>query len=347
MNKIHLLLISTFFVASSAFAQFALTYKNNAPLVGDSIRTQSIENISPGGDGLDQVWDFSKIQFTNEKATSFLTQNPSKLIDGIGSHNATLNDKAYEYVYNIGEDKSEIVGLMTNGLTVVFSDPILKIKYPVAFGTYFTDGFTGNGADLYKSNVAVSGTNSFKADGYGTLKLRDKTLNNVLRVKIEENKIQLNPCSVYEMKTTTYFWYAPTYRYPVMGTTTREVKSSTKNTEVTQTSFINEKLINSSSLVTGLDKKEAIPDEISLSLYPNPFIEKLNYSYFLPKQMPVTIELIDITGKTIIELVKEQIQPEGFHSGNIDALKNHLERGMYSFRIKCGDSVIVSKAVKM
>jgi hypothetical protein len=82
-------------------------------------------------------------------------------------------------------------------------------------------------------------------------------------------------------------------------------------------------------------------------LYPNPFIEKLNYNYFLPKQVAVTIELIDITGKTIMEVVNGQMQSEGFHSGHIDAVKNHLERGMYSLRIKFGENVIVSKAVKM
>jgi len=347
MKNIYLVFISSLFVATSAFSQFALTYKNNAPLVGDSVRTQPIENILPGGEGPDQVWDFSKIRFTGEKATSFLTENPSQAIEGIGSHNATLNDKVYEYVYNIGENQSEIVGLITKDLKVVFSDPILKIKYPVSFGTSFTDDFSGNGADSYKSNIAVSGTNSFKADGYGILKLRDKTLNNVLRVKIEENKMQLNPCSVYEMKTTTYFWYAPTFRYPIMGTTTREVKSSVGNTVVTQTAFINEKVISSSSLVTGLDHTAVNTDEISLSLYPNPFVETLNYNYYLTKQVPVTIELIDITGKTIMEIISGQMQSEGFHSGHIDAVKNHLERGMYSFRITCGEKVLVSKAVKM
>ena len=347
MKKNYLILFPALFVVTNAFSQFALTYKNNAPLVGDSVRTQTISIFSPGGDGPDQVWDFSKIQFTGEKANSFLTENPTKSIDGIGNHNATLNDNVYEYVYNIGENQSEIVGLITKDLTVVFSDPILKIKYPVSFGTYFTDDFSGTGADSYRSNIAISGTNSFKADGYGTLKLRDRTLNNVLRVKIEENKIQLNPCSVYEMKTTTYFWYAPTFRYPIMGTTTREVKSSVSNTVVTQTAFINEKAMNTNTLVTGLEQKAVNADEISLSLYPNPFVEKLNYNYYLPKQMPVTIELIDITGKTIMEIINGQIQAEGFHSGHIDAVKNHLERGMYSFRIKCGENVLVSKAVKM
>ncbi len=347
MKKIHLLLISAFFVVTNAFSQFALTYKSNAPLVGDTIRTQGIEIISPGGDGLDQVWDFSKTQFTGEKATSFLTENPTQLIDGIGNHNATLSDKGYEYVYNIGENKSEIVGLVTKDLSIVFSDPIVKINYPVPFGTNFIDDFSGTGTDSYKSNIAISGTNSFKADGYGTIKLRDKTLNNVLRVKLEENKMQLNPCSVYEMKTTTYFWYAPTFRYPVMGTTTRVVKSSIQNTVVTQTAFINEKVINAGSLVTGLDQNGIDANQISLSLYPNPFVEILNYSYYLTKQMPVTIEMIDITGKTIMEIVSGQVQSEGFHSGQIDAVKNQLVRGMYSFRIKCGENVLVSKAVKM
>ena len=58
MKKITLLLFSFLFI-SGAFAQVILTYRNNALLPGDTIFTEEINLVSPGGNGPAQVWDFS------------------------------------------------------------------------------------------------------------------------------------------------------------------------------------------------------------------------------------------------------------------------------------------------
>jgi len=46
-------------------------------------------------------------------------------------------------------------------------------------------------------------------------------------------------------------------------------------------------------------------------------------------------------------MTSEEVQSEGFHTGELDAVKHDLKMGVYYFRIKCGDRATVSKVVKM
>jgi hypothetical protein len=345
--KNFILLLFTLLFFSTGFSQVILTYKNNSSLPGDTIKTQEIEMISPGNAGSNQVWDFSKMQYTGEKNASYISTQPTKVIEGLSSANVILNDKGYEYFYKTNENISEIIGLNTKGLSVVFSDPILKMKYPVLFGTAFKDEFSGVGLDTHNSDIGISGTYSLEADAYGTIILHDRIIKDVLRIKIEENKIQINPCNIYEIKTTAYFWYAPAARYPVISMSTREVKTNGGNAVITNSASVNQNMIGTGIMLAGSGQDAFNADEVALILYPNPFIEKLNYSYFLRKQMPVSIDLVDMTGKIILTLAKEQVQAEGLHNGDLDAIKHSLPMGMYYFRLKFGDKEIISKVVKM
>lgn len=345
--KISTLLLLQLLVIYSTFSQVVLTHKNNSPLPGDTIVTKDILPVSPGNAGPNQVWDFSKIQYTGEKNVSFLYGQPTNAIDNLSNFNVTLNDRGYEYLYKIDENSSEVVGLSTKGLSVVFSDPIVKIKYPVLYGIGFKDEFTGVGLDTHKSNIAISGDYSLKADAYGTLIMHDRIIKDALRLTIEESRIQINPCNIYEIKTTTYYWYAPGARYPVIGLSTRKVKTNGENPVVTNTAFVNREMSNSGIFVTGSGQDNYNTGEVSLNLYPNPFTEKLIYSYFLRKQMPVSIELVDMTGKTVVTLSDKQLQAEGLYEGELDAVKYGLKMGVYNFRLKYGEKILVSKVVKL
>ncbi len=345
--KKSILLLLALLVISNAFSQLILTYNNNAPLNGDTIYTEEIDLISPGNAGANQIWDFSKIQMIGDENESFLSEEPVRHIEGLKDFNSILNDKGYEYFYKMDKNSSEIVGLVSKDLSIVFSDPVIKMKYPLVFGTRFTDEFNGTGVTNYKSGIAVSGNYSLEADAYGTMILNDRIIKDVLRVKIEEKKIQINPCSIYEIKTTNYFWYAPAARYPVIGLSTREVKSGGQDPVITHTAFINHKMSNSGILFASSDQGGINTDEVSLILYPNPFVTKLGYNYFLRKQVPVTIELVDMTGKTVISVINGEVQSQGFHSGELDATIYDLKMGVYNFRCKFGEKVFVSKIVKM
>jgi len=339
------LLVFGLMIMSGVFSQVVLTYRNNAPIPGDTLSTLAIEPVSPGNEGSGQVWDFSGIQYTGEKYESIISGKSGQALSGILDYNTTMYDKGYEYFYKIDETGSEVVGLVNKDLSFVLTDPIVKIKYPVLFGSGFTDEFNGSGLNKYKSTIAISGNYSLAADAAGTLILHDRIIKDVLRLKVTEIKIQINPCNIYEIKTTSYSWYAPASRYPLLGMTIREIKNNGNEAEVTTTAFINPEMCNSGILLAGADNENA--SAASLILYPNPFIGNLYYNYFLRKQLPVTVELVDMTGKTIVTLAKEEMQQEGYHTGDLDGIKYDLKMGVYYFRFTFGDKVLVSKVVKM
>jgi len=348
MKKYTLLLI-TFLFISTAFAQVVLTYRNNAPLPGDILTTETIEAFSPGNPGSGQVWDFSGIQSTGEKNISTLSSSvkSATLPDGLYDFNTILNDKDYEYFYKIDENRSEIVGFINKDLSFSFSDPILKMSYPLFYGKSYTDEYNGSGVNKYKSSVAISGNYSLEADAYGTVILNDRIIKDVLRIKITDNKMQLNPCNIYEIKTIAYAWYAPSARYPLLGLTTREVKNNGQEPDITTIAFMNREMCQTGIILTGSESYDANANEVALIVYPNPFVSKLYYNYFLRKQLPVTIDLVDMNGKTVRNLADAQIQEAGFHTGEFDAVKTDLKMGIYYFRFTLGDKVYVSKVVKM
>lgn len=347
--KKYILLLFTYLFVSGSFAQVVLTYRNNAPLPGDVLTTESIEAFSPGIPGPDQVWDFSDIQPTGEKNISTITSSAKSttLPDGLYDFNTILNDKGYEYFYKIDENRSEIVGLLNKDLSISLSDPILKMSYPFFYGKNYTDEFSGSGLNKYKSSVAISGSYTVEADAYGTIILNDRIIKDVLRIKITENKLQLNPCNIYEMQTTAYAWYAPGSRYPLIGLTIREVKNNGQEPDITTIAFMNRNMCETGILLTGPESYTANANEVALIVYPNPFESKLYYNYFLRKQLPVTIDLVDMNGKTVLNLADAQLQDEGFHTGELDAVKKDLKMGVYYFRFTLGDKIYVSKVVKM
>jgi hypothetical protein len=341
-----LVLFSFYFILTSAvYSQVVLTYRNNAPLPGDTLKILGIEPFSPGNEGAGQVWDFSGIQYNGENSELSISAKSVKANSGLFDYNTCLHDNGTEYFYKIDENGSEVVGLANKDFSIELTDPILKVKYPLLYGTDFSDEYNGSGLNKNKSSIAISGKYTLVADANGTLILNDRMIKDVLRIKVTDSKIQINPCNIYEINTTTYSWYAPSSRYPLLGLTVRELKNNGGNPEVTKTAFINPEMCTSGILLAGEDKENT--GTASLILYPNPFISKLYYNYFLRKQLPVTIELVDMTGKTLLYLAKDELQPEGYHTGELDGIKADLKMGVYYFRFTFGDKVLVSKVVKM
>ena len=100
--------------------------------------------------------------------------------------------------------------------------------------------------------------------------------------------------------------------------------------------------------VTAVDiKKYIVPDEYSLSQnYPNPFNPETNIEYALPKAEFVTIDIYDINGKLVRNLVSEQ-KAAGNYSVMWNARDNNganVVSGVYFFIFKADD---FSQTLKM
>uniref|UniRef100_UPI00261D0249 T9SS type A sorting domain-containing protein n=1 Tax=uncultured Tenacibaculum sp. TaxID=174713 RepID=UPI00261D0249 len=64
-----------------------------------------------------------------------------------------------------------------------------------------------------------------------------------------------------------------------------------------------------------------------IKLYPNPFENDLIVSYSLEEKATVKVELLDLSGNSIVELEKEVLQEKGSYNYFVDG--THLEKGMY------------------
>ena len=156
-------------------------------------------------------------------------------------------------------------------------------------------------------------------------------------------------CASTVSNSVKYAWYAPGMRYPVIVISNMEYQASNQVPTVTKAALVNLEQLNENDALAGTNElqSETGKTDVSVILFPNPFSEKTTYNYFLRKQLPVTIELFDMTGNNRLQLVKNQIQSEGLHTGDVDGMANGLTPGIYYLRFTFDKKVVISKIVKV
>jgi hypothetical protein len=339
------------FMSIGLFAQNTLTFKNNGLIAGDSSTFREIRFVEPGNAGPNQIWDFSKIEFTGKSPVSQMQPASSAKSSGGADFNLLLKDNGYDYYMSSTESSLEERGYNNNvnKMTLTYSDPVVKMQYPFSYGDQFSDPFTGVALYNGNSRIEFSGTNNVTADAYGTLIMPDMVIKNTLRVKSVKTGLQINTCGSTEIKITKYFWYAPGFRYPVMGLSSIETRYRGESPVITKTGYSNTSQQHDGSAITSSNDpgNQVEKSDVSVIVFPNPFTDKLSYNYFLRKQLPVSIEVYDMSGKYSVRLVKNQIQSEGLHSGELDAVTSGLTSGVYYIRFTFDKKVVISKVVKI
>jgi PKD repeat protein len=85
-------------------------------------------------------------------------------------------------------------------------------------------------------------------------------------------------------------------------------------------------------------------NDISLTVYPNPFSTTTQIGYNLPSAAQTTIEVYDLIGKKVADLSNGK-QTEGIQQVTFDRTSFGLTNGMYFIKIKVGESVITQKVL--
>jgi hypothetical protein len=349
MRKLFLFAVLLTFAAGSS-AQNSLTFSKNSLLRGDSSYSREIEYVEPGNSGPNQIWDFSRIQFTGKDIVSRMPAAPSQELEGVGNFNILLNESGYEYYYFFTGDGFEENGYTNQEkkMTMIYSDPIRKMNYPFSFGDQFTDKYAGTALLSKISRIDVTGDYTVHADAYGTLILPDRVIRNVLRVKIINKGLQINKCGSTVVNAVRYSWYADGCRYPVMNISVMESQRGGESLCTTRTASVRLYTQGGNHAVAGSGDvdNQADDQDVSVILFPNPFNEKLTYNYFLRKPMSVTIDLYDMSGKFSVRLLKNQPQDEGLHTGDVSSVTYGMPPGVYYLRFTFDRKVIVSRVIK-
>ncbi len=218
MKKILVIIIISFLTIGIK-AQPTIT-NNVLPVIGDTV-LMSFDStlIAPGVSGANVTWDFTTTLhqdfffqriYLNPLNTAYSATFPNAKLcrtDGIGS--------AYSYWDNTNSTKSVCYGFVeTNNYTQHYNNlPINYYKFPISYGNTYTDSVS---AVTNPGNLVGPGKYTFSADAWGTIKLPNKTVSNVLRTKsvlyIGDSSAGVNSYSL----TTEYSWYQASKKEPLL-----------------------------------------------------------------------------------------------------------------------------------
>ena len=84
-----------------------------------------------------------------------------------------------------------------------------------------------------------------------------------------------------------------------------------------------------------------VPTELSLAQnYPNPFNPTTRISFGLPAASTVTLDVFDITGRTVAQLLHSRLEA-GYHRVDFDG--TNLGSGVFFYRLSTGERQIIRK----
>lgn len=92
---------------------------------------------------------------------------------------------------------------------------------------------------------------------------------------------------------------------------------------------------------TSIDVNSDLPETFNMDQnYPNPFNPSTVISYQLPENSKVQLQVFDVLGRQVAELVNGQVEA-GYHQVTFEA--RNLASGMYIYRLQAGSTVITKK----
>ncbi len=84
-------------------------------------------------------------------------------------------------------------------------------------------------------------------------------------------------------------------------------------------------------------------EDFALQPYPNPSDGHIQLNYTVPKEASIKIELLDLSGKVVANLLGETSQPKGNYTLEFDG--RDLPNGTYIISLKTSDKIYTSKVV--
>jgi hypothetical protein len=305
-----------FLFVNVSFSQPVLNFENSAPQIGDTFRyfypSQNSLIALPGNSGADVTWNFSSLEiptWSQEDPSIFAYVNPSEIASSNNFPNSNLAKRSVGsssqfWFYNANSDSLSYLGDIFMSSVRFYHDPEIKIKYPFTFQNSFSDSlrsnYTQNGVS-YKREGKVTVT----ADAFGTLILPDTTINDVIRIKVEESMQISSGNTSNNFNSLYYYWYKPGIRDYILYYSF-------------STSGGFAYLLKTSGIVSSVD--QTFNKNNSLHIYPNPATDKVLVET-ATWQNNSKIRILNFNG----QLIKEQSPCELITTMDVSDLPN----GMY------------------
>jgi hypothetical protein len=330
-----------FSIILSTNGQISLTFDNQAIVVGDSHHFILADKTDEGSAGADQIWDFSGLKKQGD-LTSYML-DASQTASGTSIPEATSVIKEWEnyFYFRVSKNLMEEYGLASCNTVYKYDKPLIKIKFPFNYGNSCEGLF--HGTDVSNQKNQLQGSYKIEADAYGKLLLPDNVvIDNVLRLKSVRNDIS----GTSSITTTTYRWYSSDVRYPLL-TIIKTDNGGKTNTSITAYYADAKTSLKSATVADSNIENELVDnDNFTLSIYPNPYSEKLFINYRLYKQSDIKIEVVDNTGKSIYS-IQHPNQSEGEYTESFTGKSYGLKQGVYFMKVLIGGKLITKKIVQV
>ncbi len=345
MKKCLPLISGFLFLTNILLAQAPVFTSNFYPHPpGDTIITQVAysEGVSFGDTGANQTWDYTSLKDSGKVDTSF-----SSVTAASGTKYDTLFPEAnlvssgnndYEYftvTSQLYEDDGGVdsFGFISNVLdTTIAEEPEVYFEYPFTYGTRFTNSYYYNTYTVSHNKPVTSsfyGTDTFNANGYGTLELPNGYIfNNVLRVDYSVEDIDPSDGDTSYLYEQQVSYYSPTYpNHALLNIFFLYDFSPSVDTF----SFIDVNYYpNAPTAVNNIN-----PLLNNLSVFPNPSHTQTQLSLNLKQALNITVYITNILGQKVKTVISAQVDA-GLHNYQIET--GDIANGMYLVTVEVNGS---------
>jgi len=290
MKKILLCFLLLAFIKNNS-QDLILTKAAFEPVIGDSSKAFIVDTsayafgLNVSLTGSNTVWTYTNLIATSN-TTSTQYVDPLSVPASSNYAGCSVVQKQgtlYTYFKSVALPitQLEFMGVSSTSLNMTFTNNAIYSRYPFAFGDSFTDSFSGS--FTFSVNGTAAGNATVTADGTGTLNLPNDTLNNVLRVKSEQNtNFTAFGFPAGSLKMTKYDFYHASEKFPVF---TINYQTITSGGNPTVTAVVSG---NKNNFIQGV--KENSISEFNPGIYPNPAGNILNITtddFMKPREIKI------------------------------------------------------------
>lgn len=326
-------------LCAAALAQPTITGHTNNPLPGDKyhIRGCDTTGASMGPAGAGVTWDFSSLATDYVDSISFLACAATPYCDSFpGAALAVTFDGSYFDYLRADTNEFSSLGSHDGMYIWRYDDAYAITMYPMTYGTIKIDTV----AQHYDTVFYAWATDTFVADGYGTLKLPSGEYDSVLRVHIiatEKDSILTSPgnYTVSHYRTESYNWYRPGFRFVLC--------SQYYDTAGAGTPYLADVWYCPYTLPTpppaGLAEIAYLSGPV---LYPVPADDAVVLKVHSAGKQEVRINIVDVHGRAGIE---PQVHELSAGSNEISFRTSHLAPGTYLMQVSGAVNTFVKRFI--
>ncbi len=291
---------------------------------GASFVYEQANYMSMPNAGANQTWNISAAVPTNDLTFNWVTPGST---DG-GSYFPTATVAVspvalfqLDQYFTITSTQMDDIGTYIPFILTTCSDPITILKFPLAYGTSWTDAYTCSRDDSGLIFSNITGNLSATADGYGTLITPYATINNVIRVSLTNNNtIVGGGTTTVTTITAQYYWKPGAGSYVAYNYIQQQTVNGIATTPVERLRYLNGSAI-------GMD--ELVNNAIGIDIAPNPADDRTLITF--ATQGLSTLEVFNTQGQAVQEIALGHKGP-GIHQEHLDT--SALRAGVYTVVIR-------------